>query len=109
VATTPKAKGVFPEDHPLSLGVFGLGGHPSVRAYAERGLDVLIAIGTSLGDVATDGWSPAAQGAPGVRPRRHRRPADRPQLPADPRAGGAGGARSWGRCSSGCRRSCRGW
>lgn len=58
VATTPKAKGVFPEDHPLSLGVFGLGGHPSVRAYAERGLDVLIAIGTSLGDVATDGWSP---------------------------------------------------
>lgn len=58
VATTPKAKGVFPEDHPMSLGVFGLGGHPSVRAYAERGIDVLIAIGTSLGDVATDGWSP---------------------------------------------------
>ncbi|MBK9029858.1 MAG: thiamine pyrophosphate-binding protein [Myxococcales bacterium] len=58
VATTPKAKGVFPEDHPLSLGVFGLGGHPSVRTYAERGLDVLIAVGTSLGDVATDGWSP---------------------------------------------------
>lgn len=58
VATTPKAKGVFPEDHPMSLGVFGLGGHPSVRAYAERGLDVLIAVGSSLGDVATDGWSP---------------------------------------------------
>jgi acetolactate synthase-1/2/3 large subunit len=58
VATTPKAKGVFPEDHPLSLGVFGMGGHPSVRSYAERGLDVLIAVGTSLGDIATDGWSP---------------------------------------------------
>lgn len=58
VATTPKGKGVFPESHPLALGVFGLGGHPSTRAYVEGGVDVLLAIGTSLGDVATDGWSP---------------------------------------------------
>lgn len=58
VATTPKAKGVFPEDHPLSLGVFGLGGHPSARGYAERGLDLVLIVGSSLGDVATDGWSP---------------------------------------------------
>jgi acetolactate synthase-1/2/3 large subunit len=58
VATTPKGKGVFPERHPLALGVFGLGGHPSTRAYVEGGVDVLIALGTSLGDVATDGWSP---------------------------------------------------
>jgi acetolactate synthase-1/2/3 large subunit len=61
VATTPKAKGVFPEDHPLALGVFGLGGHPSARAYVESGIDVLIALGTSLGDLSTDGWSPALQ------------------------------------------------
>jgi acetolactate synthase-1/2/3 large subunit len=61
VATTPKAKGVFPEDHPLALGVFGLGGHPSSRAYVESGIDVLIALGTSLGDLSTDGWSPALQ------------------------------------------------
>lgn len=61
VATTPKAKGVFPEDHPLALGVFGLGGHPSTRSYAEDGIDVLIAVGTSLGDVATDGWTPLLQ------------------------------------------------
>ena len=58
VATTPKAKGVFPDDHPLALGVVGLGGHPSVRAYAEPGLDVVLVLGSSLGDVATDGWSP---------------------------------------------------
>ena len=58
VATTPKAKGVFPEDHPLALGVFGLGGHHSARAYLEDGIDVLLALGTSLGDLATDGFSP---------------------------------------------------
>jgi acetolactate synthase-1/2/3 large subunit len=59
VATTPKAKGVFPEDHPLALGVYGLGGHPSARAYIEGGVDCLIALGTSLGDLSTDGWSAA--------------------------------------------------
>ena len=61
VATTPKAKGVFPEDHPLSLGVCGMGGHPSARAYLETQPDVIIAIGTSLGDMATDGFSPLLQ------------------------------------------------
>ncbi len=64
IATTPKAKGVFPENHPLALGVFGLGGHPSAREYVEGGLDMLIAIGTSLGDLATDGWTPL------LKPRR---------------------------------------
>ncbi len=33
VITTPKAKGVFPEDHHLSLGVFGLAGSPRSFAY----------------------------------------------------------------------------
>jgi acetolactate synthase-1/2/3 large subunit len=61
VATTPKAKGVFPEDHPLALGVYGLGGHPSARNYIEGGVDVLIALGSSLGDLSTDGWSQALQ------------------------------------------------
>lgn len=61
VATTPKAKGVFPEDHALSLGVFGLGGHASAQRYVESGVDVVIAIGTSLGDMATNGFSPALQ------------------------------------------------
>lgn len=61
VATTPKGKGVFPEDHPLALGVLGLGGHPSTRRYLEGGVDLVIAIGTSLGDMATDGFSPLLQ------------------------------------------------
>jgi acetolactate synthase-1/2/3 large subunit len=58
VLTTPHGKGVFPEDHPLSVGVFGLGGHPSATALLEGGVDVLLAVGTSLGDIATNGWSP---------------------------------------------------
>jgi acetolactate synthase-1/2/3 large subunit len=57
VMTTPKAKGVFPEDHPLSLGVFGYGGHPSTTDYLRGGVDVTCAIGTGLSDTATDGWS----------------------------------------------------
>lgn len=56
VITTPKGKGVFPEDHALSLGVLGLGGHRSARRYLESGVDVLLAVGTSLGDLSTDGF-----------------------------------------------------
>src|SRR5207302_662783 len=58
VMTSPKAKGVFPEDHPLSLGVFGFGSHPSTSDYLTGGIDVLLAVGTGLGEVATGGWSP---------------------------------------------------
>jgi acetolactate synthase-1/2/3 large subunit len=58
VITTPKGKGVFPEDHRLSLGVFGMGGHPSATAFLEEGVDTLLAVGTSLGELSTEGWSP---------------------------------------------------
>jgi acetolactate synthase-1/2/3 large subunit len=61
VVTTPKGKGVFPEDHPLALGVLGVGGHRSSRRYIESGVDVVIAIGTSLGDIATEGFLPQLQ------------------------------------------------
>lgn len=61
VATTPKGKGVFPEDHALSLGVLGLGGHPSARDYLESGVDIVLAVGTSLGDLATDAFLPQLQ------------------------------------------------
>jgi acetolactate synthase-1/2/3 large subunit len=57
VMTTPKGKGVFPEDHPLSLGVFGIGGHPSAIEYLKDGIDALMAVGTSLGELSTNGWS----------------------------------------------------
>jgi len=61
VVTTPKGKGVFPEDHPLALGVLGVGGHRSARRYIEAGVDAVLAIGTSLGDIATEGFLPQIQ------------------------------------------------
>jgi acetolactate synthase I/II/III large subunit len=61
VATTPKGKGTFPDAHPLALGVLGLGGHRSAQRYLENGVDVVIALGTSLGDMSTDGFSPYLQ------------------------------------------------
>ena len=61
VATSPKGKGVFPENHPLALGVLGMGGHRSARAYLDSGVDVVLAIGTSLGDLTTDGFAKELQ------------------------------------------------
>jgi acetolactate synthase-1/2/3 large subunit len=58
VAVTTKAKGVFPEDHPLYLGIFGFGGHDSVTDYLADGIDVLLVCGSGLGDIATNAWSP---------------------------------------------------
>lgn len=57
VATTLKGKSAFPERHPLSLGVFGFGGHPLAEAYLySEEVDVLVIIGTSLGEFQTNGW-----------------------------------------------------
>ncbi|MBO0794066.1 MAG: thiamine pyrophosphate-binding protein, partial [Ktedonobacteraceae bacterium] len=57
VATTLKGKSAFPERHPLSLGVFGFGGHPLAEAYLyAEDVDVLVIVGTSLGEFQTNGW-----------------------------------------------------
>jgi len=57
VATTAKGKGVFPEDHRLSLGPFGYSGSPLAQWYLlEGGADVLLAVGTSLSEWGTMGW-----------------------------------------------------
>jgi acetolactate synthase-1/2/3 large subunit len=59
VATTLKGKSAFPERHALSLGVFGLGGHPLADEYLlSDQVDVLVVIGTSLGESQTHGWNP---------------------------------------------------
>lgn len=58
VCVTTKGKGVFPEDHPLYLGILGFGGHESVIEYLDKGVDVLLAVGTGLNDFTTNAWTP---------------------------------------------------
>jgi len=57
VATTLRAKGVFPEDHPLSLGVFGYAGtHHSRMALLDNPPDLLIVLGSGLNERDTMHW-----------------------------------------------------
>lgn len=58
VMSTPRAKGIFPEDHPLYLGVTGLGGHPEVNRYmtCHRPSHVLV-LGSKLGEFSSF-WKP---------------------------------------------------
>ncbi len=58
VLSSPKGKGVFPEDHPQYVGVTGLGGHPATTEYMvrEKPRWVLV-LGTRLGE-ATSFWDP---------------------------------------------------
>lgn len=57
VATTPRGKGSFPEDHPLSLGVYGLSGNDTATEVLNgTNHDTLFVIGSSLGELATRNW-----------------------------------------------------
>lgn len=58
VATTLRAKGTFPEDHPLSLGVFGYAGtRHATSALLSPDLDLLIVLGSGLNERDTMHWS----------------------------------------------------
>ncbi|MFC1485125.1 thiamine pyrophosphate-binding protein [bacterium] len=57
VASSPKAKGAFPEDHALSLGVLGICGSPLAEKYMKtENIDLLLAVGTSLDEFTTMSW-----------------------------------------------------
>ena len=58
VATTLRAKGIFPEDHPLSLGVFGYAGtHHARIAMIDTPPDLLIVLGSGLSERDTMHWT----------------------------------------------------
>jgi acetolactate synthase-1/2/3 large subunit len=51
VMCTPRAKGIFPERHPLYLGVTGLGGQPRIAAeLARRQITRALVLGSRLGE-----------------------------------------------------------
>lgn len=58
VATTLRAKGIFPEDHPLSLGVFGYSGtHHARTALLDNPPDLLLILGSGLNERDTMHWT----------------------------------------------------
>ena len=58
VATTFGAKGILPEDHPLSLGVFGYGGSRwATEAVLDPAVEVLIVLGSALSQRDTLQWN----------------------------------------------------
>lgn len=57
VATTLRAKGVLPEDHRLSLGVFGYAGHrPAIETLLSGDVEVLMVLGSGLNQRDTMFW-----------------------------------------------------
>lgn len=57
VATTPRGKGIFPEDHALSLGIFGFAGHRYARnLLLGDDVDVLFTVGAALNETTTFNW-----------------------------------------------------
>jgi len=57
VFTDLEAKGLFPESHPLSLGVFGVGSAGRAEAYLREGVDTLLIVGARLDDTTTANFS----------------------------------------------------
>jgi acetolactate synthase-1/2/3 large subunit len=57
VATTLMAKGVFPEDHALSLGMTGIWGARAAND-TTREADVVFAVGTGFGEADCSSWDP---------------------------------------------------
>ncbi len=55
--TTPDGKGLVSPMHPLFRGVFGFGGHSSAEAaLRDKPVDLILAIGTSMGEWNSGGW-----------------------------------------------------
>lgn len=57
VATTLRAKGVFPEDHRLSLGIFGYAGHRhAIESILSGEVEILLVLGSGLSQRDTLFW-----------------------------------------------------
>jgi acetolactate synthase-1/2/3 large subunit len=67
VASTYRAKGVLPEDHPLSLGVFGYAGNPPAEdCLTNPELHTLLVLGSSLNQRDTLSWNASLRPQHGI-------------------------------------------
>jgi acetolactate synthase-1/2/3 large subunit len=56
--TTPDGKGLINPHHPKYRGVFGFAGHATANAtLQDKSVDLILAIGTSMGEWTSSGWS----------------------------------------------------
>lgn len=56
--TTPDGKGLVSPQHPLFRGVFGFGGHAAAEAaLRDPAVDLVLAVGASMGEWNSGGWS----------------------------------------------------
>lgn len=55
-ACTPRSKGAFPESHPSSVGVFGFAGHPEAERALLEESDLVVVLGSRLGEITSSGW-----------------------------------------------------
>ncbi|MBI4551604.1 MAG: thiamine pyrophosphate-binding protein [Candidatus Latescibacteria bacterium] len=67
VATSFVAKGVIPEDHPLSIGMVGWLGHPIAHEIIREHADYVFAVGYRFSDEGTSWWT---EGRPYVKENR---------------------------------------
>jgi acetolactate synthase-1/2/3 large subunit len=65
VMVTPRGKGVFPEGHPLFLGVTGIGGHDVEQRLRSRPVKRALVLGTRLGEFSST-WDPRLVPAGGL-------------------------------------------
>lgn len=57
IVTTQRGKSWINPYHPLARGVFGFAGHKSARkALTDESVDLILAVGTNLGEWSTGGW-----------------------------------------------------
>jgi acetolactate synthase-1/2/3 large subunit len=57
--TTPRGKSAINPYHPRARGVFGMAGHRSARsALADEQVELILAVGTNLGEWSTCKWDP---------------------------------------------------
>lgn len=61
IVTTPHGKGLVSSYHPRYRGIYGLAGHATAHGLLkDPAVDLVLAVGTDLDELSTNGWNPSA-------------------------------------------------